>query len=269
MQCLSVSKLQIRKANTRSFICHFQLGGLLHSVIFARAHFCNCESKAITKVLMSIYICLRRVLAWHIYPQSAPRNKKTHTWGQIHISFWWKIITPLTGLSSRHITLSSLRFLIWFDVWIRCCNVHIFIGEASLCLLSHTGATGEMMTRASFSAESPNKRSPAPALRKSCNIKHLISGSAGICISGPCLMNESFPLICLSKHTMSTGWIVEHIKYRQGCGGRGKHRHCAVINIWKPSSGRNMLSERRMDLWWMSSKIFLVELKPPYRRYFK
>lgn len=31
--------------------------------------------------------------------------------------------------------------------------------------------------------------------------------------SEPCLMNESFPLICLSKHTVSKGWIVEHIKY--------------------------------------------------------
>lgn len=112
----------------------------------------------------------------------AHRNKKTHTWGQIHISFCWKIITPLTGLFSPRIPLSSLQFLIWFDVWISWCNVHIFRGEASLCLLSHRVTTGEMMTRAPRSTESPNKRSSAPAVRKICNINHPISRSDGICI---------------------------------------------------------------------------------------
>lgn len=121
---------------------------------------------------------------WHIYPQNARRNKKTHTWGQIHISSWCKIITALTGLSSPHVILSSLQFLIWFDIWIRWCDVHIFTGEASLCLLSHRDTTGDVMTLAPCSTESPNKRSPAPAPRKICNINLLISRSAGICILG-------------------------------------------------------------------------------------
>lgn len=57
--------------------------------------------------------------------------------------------------------------------------------------------------------------------------------------------------LSLSKHTVSKGWIVEDIKYRQG----GEN---IVMNIWKPSSGRNMLRERKMYLCWMSSKIFFL-----------
>ncbi len=52
----NVSKLQ-GKANTLTqvFGCQFQHHGQLHSVIFLCAVFWNCRSKAIIKVLMSIY----------------------------------------------------------------------------------------------------------------------------------------------------------------------------------------------------------------------
>lgn len=65
---------------------------------------------------------------------------------KIHISSWSKIITALTGLSGPHIILPPLQFLIWYDIWIRWCHVHIFRVEAGLCLLSHRVTTGEMMT---------------------------------------------------------------------------------------------------------------------------
>lgn len=167
-------------------------------------------------------IYLHRVLMWHIYSQTFCGCRKAHTWGQIYISSLSKIITPLTDLSDPHISPSFLQFLMWLDVWIMWCNVCILSGETSLCLLSHRVTPGEMMTDVPCSAEGPNKRRAASAPRTLCNINHVISRSAGICIRDFCLMNESFPLICLSKHIVSKGWIAQHIKHRQEYAERGK-----------------------------------------------
>lgn len=116
----------------------------------------------------------------HTMSTDTRQRKKKNTWGQIHISSWWKIITALTVLSSPYIRLSSLQSPIWIDVWIRWDDMHIFSDEASLCLLSHGVVLGEMMTRAPRSIESPNKHLAASPPRKIHNINHLISRSPGI-----------------------------------------------------------------------------------------
>lgn len=261
---MSVKPIDRESKHTPVFVCQFQHHGQLHSVIFLRAAFWNCRSKAITKVLMSIYIFFRKVLMWHIYPQNALRNMKTHTWGQIHISCWCKIITALTGLSSPHITLPSPQFLIWFDVWIMWCDVHIFRGEAGLCLLSHRVTTGEMMTRAPGLAESSNKCSLTPAPRKVCNI----SRSAGTCILGLVWWMNHF-LSSVSQNTLYPKAGLWRTSNTDRDVKRGENINSAVMNIWKASSGRNMLRERESDLCWMSSRNISLGLMHVHRHHFK
>lgn len=107
---------------------------------------------------MSIYICFCRALVWHICPQ---KQENTHLRPNPYF-----LLVENNYPSDRPVQPSYptiiLQFLIWFDVWIRWCNVHIFRGEASLCLLSHRVTTGEMMTHAPCSTESPNKRTRHP-----------------------------------------------------------------------------------------------------------
>ncbi len=137
--------------------------------------------------------------------------------------------------------------------------------EARSCLLSHRVTTAEMMTRAPCFAETPHKRSLASATLQYQPSDQQVSWDL---YPGPRLMNESFPLISLSKHTVSKGWIEEDIKHRQQCEGRRKYRHSAVMNIWKPSSGRNVLRKGEMYLCWLS-KIFFLGLIQICRRCFK
>lgn len=74
----------------------------------------NFQFKAMTNILMSISIFLHRVPMWHIYTRKIHWYKKNHTWGQIHIFFWWEIITPLTDVANLHIRLiPALPYLIW------------------------------------------------------------------------------------------------------------------------------------------------------------
>lgn len=107
---------------------------------------------------MSIYICFCRALMWHICPQ---KQENTHLRPNPYF-----LLVENNYPSDRPVQPSYptiiLQFLIWFDVWISWCNVHIFRGEASLCLLSHRVTTGEMMTHAPCSTESPNKRTRHP-----------------------------------------------------------------------------------------------------------
>lgn len=130
------------------------------------------------------------------------RNKKTHTWGKIHTSSRSKIITALTGESSLHIILSSLQFLIWFDIWIRWCDVHIFSEVRRACVCCHAESLRERWW--------PAHRAPLKALisaarhphrGKICNINQLISGSAGICIPGLVWWMNHF-LSSLSQNTL-------------------------------------------------------------------
>lgn len=211
-----------------------------------------------------VYICLCKVLMWHIHPQNACRNK--HTWGKIHIPSWSKIITALTGLSGPHI-LPPLQLLIWYDIWIRWCHVHIFRVEAGLCLLSHRVTTGEMMTCSPCSLITIARH----LHRERCAISttYLISRSAGICILGLDWWMNHF----LSSPPLKTRCVQRLGLWRTsntdtGVKG-GDYRHSAVMNIWKASSGRNMLRERKMYLWWMSSKMFFLWLMQVYRHYLK
>lgn len=107
---------------------------------------------------MSIYICFCRALMWHIFPQ---KQENTHLRPNPYF-----LLVENNYPSDRPVQPSYptiiLQFLIWFDVWISWCNVHIFRGEASLCLLSHRVTTGDMMTHAPCSTESPNKRTRHP-----------------------------------------------------------------------------------------------------------
>lgn len=192
-----------------------------------------------------------KVLIWHTHPQNARGNK--HTWGRSLISSRSKIITALTGLSGPHLTPLPQRFLICCDMWIRRCHVCIFRAEGSFLFCRHAEPQRERWWPAHYAPpKSPNKRSLAPEPGRMCNINHSISGSAGICIPRPRLMNESFLLISFPPNTLIPKAGLWGTSNRDRGVKGGEYRRNAVMNIWEASSGRNMLRERKsvfmMDL---------------------
>lgn len=81
---------------------------------------------------------------------------------------------------------------------------------AYVAFRSHRVTTEEMMAHAPCSTESPNKCSPALTPKKICNINHLISRSAGICILGP---------VWWMNHFLSSLSLKTHCVQRLDCGG--------------------------------------------------
>lgn len=148
-------------------------------------------------------------------------------------------------------------------------------GEAGSCLLSHTESLQERWWPAHHAPpQNPLVSVAWHPLRGRSAISTIWSaGQLGFVSWASADEWIISSHLSLSKHTVSKGWIEEDIKYRRGCEGRRKYRHCAVMNIWKPSSGRNVLRGRKMYLCWLSSKIFyyffFLGLMQVFRHYFK
>lgn len=123
-----------KRKPTQTSLCPFQHHGQLHSVIFLFAALWNWQSKAITKVLMSIYISASTKF-WHIYPQ---KQENTHLRPNpyfLDVENNYRSDRP--AWPSYHTIIP--QFLICFDVWIRCCDVQV----KPACVGCHTESLQE------------------------------------------------------------------------------------------------------------------------------
>lgn len=205
------------------FYVNFQHRGRLHSVIFYRAAFWNCQSKAITKVWMSI--CLPRQ-SFDVMPPNACRNE--HTWDKIHISSWSKIITTLTGLSGPRIIAptphphpahprSSLS-AVTFELVDAMCTFSV-LKPASVCC--RTESLQERWWPAHHSPQKTLISRDRHLHLGGCAISTIWSagqlGFVSWALSDEWIISSHPPS---SKHAVSKGWLVEDIKYRQNCEER-------------------------------------------------
>lgn len=208
------------------FLCHFSAPRTA-ALIFFRAAFRNCRSKAITKVLMGIYLPRQ---SFDVMPRNACRNE--HTWDKIHISSWSKIITSLTGLSGPHIIppaphphpahpCSSLSG-VTFELVDAMCTFSV-LNPASVCC--HTESLQERwwpVHHSPLKTPISRDRHLHPHLHRGrCAISTIWSagqlGFVSWALSDEWIIS-SHP--SPSKHAVSKGWIVEGIKRRQGCEER-------------------------------------------------
>lgn len=154
---------------------------------------------------------------------------------------------------SYHTIIPAVPYLVWrLNGGAMCTYSEVRL--ASLCLLSHRVTTGEMMTCTPCLAESSNKHSLTPAPRKICNINHLISRSAGICMLGliwwmnhflsSVPQNTSCPKVGL-RRTSNTdrdvkrgenintvlSWIYETLPQGETCRGKEKVIYVGCLQI--------------------------------------
>lgn len=160
-----------KEKQTQSFHVHFSTtGSCTHSS--SALLFENWQSKAITEVLMSIYISASASSDVTRLPTECAQTQENTHLGPNPYFFLVEnnYHSDRPVWPSHHTIIPAVPYLVW-----RLTLSVLCAGEASLCLLSHRVTTGDMMTCTPCSTESPNKRSPGTrAVPGLCNIRSAI-----------------------------------------------------------------------------------------------
>lgn len=240
----------------------------MHSGIFPCATFRNCQAKAITKVLMSIYLPPQSSDVTHLPTECLQKQENTHLGPNPYFLLVEnnyrsdRLVRP----SYHTITTCSSLSGLTFELDGAMCA---FSEVRPACVRCHTEWLRERWW--------PAHHAPLKALISVA--RHPPRGRAAIStiwsagqleFGAQALSDEWIISSHLSLKTVSKGWIVKNNKYSQGCEGRGKRRRTAVMNIWKSPSGRNMLRERKwIYVACLQRFLFVLGLMEAYRHYFK
>lgn len=151
---------------------------------------------------------------------------------------------------SYYTIIPAVPYLLWrLNYVVKCAH---FSEVRPACVCCHAESLrGEMMTHTPCATESPNKRSPAAAQSKICNINHLISQTR-ITPAGSAGQSE------FEARALSDEWFISpHLSLKIQCPkaelwgtsntdrdvkGGEKHRHKAVMNLWK-----NLFREKHVE----------------------